>query len=441
MDEEDMAPKTKIPKRNTGGCEDDDEHELDLKQQMYALYNTAEQTTLATHWWLDDYLDKENNIFDRLTYRAILNILFDCRRSIYRIIEYKSIGHVINAHSYTLTHANRTTILLSLIDLLHENVHIRCIFKYFLRHAVNINFFHPHPRHNLITNLPKILQGQTHPDIVQLLLERKEIQELCIIDKFAACITTQSQIDLVCDVYERDINKNCLSECLTTLFPRMLNNYLSVNAAPSHRIVRRIAAHSRMGFRRLVYTLMASMAQTGNSLSFFPYFRWHLMPEFDFEFFADNIKLFFGTRHIVMQNPHELLHIYGSLVPRYSIHVTIPSKIIESVCTKRMYEPQHLLLFECMGLLEPYKSLLPPDEPVVRYIRLRYRIRYGKFIMFWRHKTYRPGSRIFRKLTDKYSHLIDETSSETSSEDIDQNPILTPIPVNLNQLQSIINCQ
>lgn len=437
------------------------------------LYNKDELKLMGGSW-LDEYFDKENTIFDRLTYRAILNILFDCRRSIYRVVEYKSVGHIINDNTYTLTHKNRTTILISLVEQLRNNVYLRIIFKYFLKHADNINFFHPHPKRNCLTTLPRILQGN-HPDIVHWLLRRKEIQRMCIIELFTSCITTMEHIIIVLLVWKRlieinggtveglefleqkDLDKKWVEEmkyihknfekidgCVevqkkyTQFFLRILSNYLTMDIVPSRRIVAAIAPNCKSGFRRIVYTLMSNISTVGNNFRFFPVFRWHKMPDFELDFLTDNIKIMFTTRHIILHSAHELLQIYCSLVKDYKIHVTIPPKIIEYFVTKRIYEPQHLLLFECMELLEPFKHLISCNDPTYAYIRTRYRVRYDKFIIFWRHRTYRPGSIFFEKLCDKYSSIMCMRVEEGLRPS--KRPRFVSTIVSFDTLEKIIKC-
>lgn len=327
------------------------------------------------YWMAEQYINPQS-IFNRWTYRSILNVFFDKHTTRYNMFEYKRIAYVNNTIGTSLSCISRTTYLLSLTELITTDNRMKCIFKLFLQYADNINFYHPTNEVNTLVHLKRILIGNAHSDVMDLLLQRKEIQEPSVIFYLSTGICKDKQISLVLDMF---VNRNLIINC--DLVSRMLQNYIQYNYKYSKVIIKRLLDKSNGNFNEM-FSLFLS-PKDGHLLHLVPLVNWQDLKGFDTTTFNRHINMLFTDENLFQYQAHSLLEIYMNIVKQNKLHVEIfiPPSIIKRIISKQ-YTPEQLILLECTFNLENYKHLLPQDCPIVKYIRNRFKRRYQKFILF-----------------------------------------------------------
>lgn len=338
-----------------------------------------------------------------------------------------------NENLYSLTNIDRSMLILNIIKEINVNVHMKVILKIFLRYVDNINFFYPTDSDNTLVYLRNALSANTHPDIVMLLLRRCELQAPEILNYLHACIGNTLHIEFITthlkydDVRRKELQKK--------LYANILPNYIHNNSVHSRRLFRLLVSDSKLSFVELFELLLLPNSYRLEQVSLVD---WRNLQGYDDALFKKAICDLFNTEHVLYTSAHELLQIYNVIVRSYAITIKIPTVYVYRLITSMLYSPQHLILFECTNSLDKFRSFLYDACPVVRYLKRRYNLRYRKFILYWRHKSYRPGSKIFTNLQNKYLHTL-----RHDDDDDDQQLICDPVPLlssnpDLKQLEHII---
>lgn len=382
--------------------------------------------------WLFTRFTDNSSMLNSLTYRSILKLLFDKHKSIYRIVEYKGTGCITTANICSLSFVNRTTILLSLLQHVDNEVKMRVIFKFFLRYANNINFFHPTPDNNTLCVLHQLLMEKKHPDILTLLLQRKEIQQPDIVFYLHQCITDTVHIEYVLDMFVPMTTTTSSPSDNYILYECLLRNYIKYNTIYSRRTFTRLLQRSRVCFTKLYRLLLTAGNFKVEQIS---WVQWSTLTGYNDVIFRKTIMDLFEHEFVIYVNAHELLTIYNGICRDYNITIKIPDHYIQQLIASGQYYPEHLLLFECTHSLEKFRHLLSDSCNVVQYIRKRFIMRYRRFALFWLHKTYRPGSKIFQTLGEKYSTImaVDDAAADMTT----MMPTPQP-PPNIKQLENTI---
>lgn len=340
-------------------------------------------------------------VFEQLTYRSILYRLFDRHQTLYQTIDYNAIGYIGN----TLTFTNRTTFLLALVETIEHDTRMKIILKVFLRFADHINFYHPSSDANALMALRRHLVGDKFPDVTSLLLQRQEIQEPSVLLYLASCITRSEHITIVLDMFDslnisvmsnRDINE--------LLFNTLIQGYVRHNRMFSNRVMRRLLSYATtVTFNDMVVLLLATSHD--NVLQLVPLVKWSELPRYNVDVFRDYIVRLFRSEYLLYIHAHNLLAIYWAICRPYKFDVSIPDKIVKRIVSFNA-SPEQLILLECCNVLHKYMYLRPPSCPIGIYLQHRFRRRYFKFIEVWRHKTYRPDSKLFQAMCYKYSAIM-----------------------------------
>lgn len=137
--------------------------------------------------WIDEKYTNENSIYCNRTYRYIVELFFSKTKTIYHTVTFNNIGYVEHAGGTSFAFSNRSTYLISLIELIDED-RMKYIFKLFLERAANINFFHPSNNYNSLIILKKMLRKTRHSDVMDILLRRNEIREPDVLLFLSECI-------------------------------------------------------------------------------------------------------------------------------------------------------------------------------------------------------------------------------------------------------------
>lgn len=398
--------------------------------------------------WLDKPYLQPQSIFERLTYRAILERLFDDSHTIYHTLEQRRGDYIDNNITTTkfrplyigtvLTFMDRTTYLLAMVQEMKSNLYLRIIFKVFLRYAENINFFHPNIQNNLLKSLCLLMETGEYSDICTLVLQRKEIHDPEIIDYLKSCIKEEQHFKYILDTIHVDHN---------ALFSNLFYKYIHNNEKLSRQIMQKFLLRIK-----LPYTTMKTLFLScdfispvaRNLLQFIPIVDWRNLEGYNEQDFKQRLLYMCQFDFLLTHNSHELLAIYKTIFCSYQFKLTLNNNKIQKLILLRNYTPEQLIFLEITLHLEPYKNILRSyntatttgifiatistattttittgildqeaannvtvDEcPSFRYIQNRYKKRYRKFITYWRHKTYCPGSKIFTHLIRKYDRIM-----------------------------------
>lgn len=347
--------------------------------------------------WIDEKFANEESLYHNLTYRCVLNIFFNNNRTIYRTIDHQHTEYIERGSIVTLSQTNRTTHLLSLIELI-DNEKMKTILMLFLTHAQNINFYHPTKEVNALSMFRQILPNQNyrHSDVLDVLLMRKEIQVPDVVLYMAQCFVNQEHISVILKIFEHETITN-------NLYMTLLRNYLSKNSILSRKIINSLLDRSELHFAELSRLFLHIFRS--DIIVFIPLVDWRNTRGFVERDFCDHIKRIFNEELYYVQNAHGLLQLYNTVVRDFKIKIKVPYIVINDIIVRHRY-PEQIILLERMNMLSKYLHLLPYNLPVIQYLRRRFKIRYGKFMQHWKHKTYCPGSKIFKCLSNKYSSIM-----------------------------------
>lgn len=359
--------------------------------------------------WIDEKYTNEYSLYCNLTYRSILSILFSKRRTIYHTVEQKRLGYSVHISGTTITYTKRTTYLLALIEVVDSSERMKTIFKWFLQHTPDINFYHPSNNHNSLIVLKKLTGNVLHDDIMELLLQRKEIQEPVVVFYLSACIRRPQHIETVMKLFEgRDMAAQYY------LFADLLRNYIAANYIFSRSLFSRLMKLSKLDFGALSDIVLKPVEQRSELLTLVPLVPWKDLSNFNRVEFGLHIRKIFHNLTHYEYNSHTLIELLRNIVHVYRIQIEIPRSFIEMILVSYR-QPEQIILLELLNVLDAYKHLLPYDMQVMRYLRNRYRIRYSKFVYYWIHKTYRPGSKIHASLMRKYERIMPSIASAATS--------------------------
>ena len=380
--------------------------------------------------WIDEKYTNENSIYCNRTYRYIVELFFNKKKTIYHTIKYNNIGYIEHTGGTSFAFSNRTTYLLYLIELIDDN-NIKYIFKLFLEYTQDINFYHPSSAYNSLIILKKMLKNNKHTDIMDLLLRRKEIIIPDVITFLSECIQEGKHILTVLDIFNRPTSPS--KKCIYYI---MLSNYLNTEQVKSKKIISKLVERSRAGFEDFIEIFFNMCEIKPAYIDFVALVPWNKFLFFKKFVLSSKINLLFCKELNYIENSHGLFAIYNIFLKNYNIHVDIPCHIEESLIFYHR-KPEQLLLMDRMKKLEKYKALLPDKHPVLRFLNTRYKIKYGKYFWFWVHRVYRPGSKFYYKLLVKYSNIMPSTknTNETSDDIQEENE---EVPICINTFKNIL---
>lgn len=391
-----------------------------------ALYTQDDIRELGANWLDLKFPNNVHNncIFDGLTYRVILNSLFDKNKSIYRIIEYNKIDYTKHKSVCSLTSRSRTTLLREIIKNIN-NVQIKVIFKCFLRHASNINFIHPAEYTNALSIMFDVLVDNKYPDVVMLLLQRKETQSPIFLLYLQHWICESQHIKYIMDNFKYN---NANEDKLKIYFSNILYNYIKWNTVYSRDIVEYLFENANVDFDDIYDIIFKDLDR---KLTLVKWIQWDRVSNYNKKKFSFAISCLFEKMTLLLTHAHELISIYYTIARQYAIYVKIPESHIERLLAPQMSRPEHIILFDCVNGLDTFRPMLSDTCKSARYIRHRYNLRYRKYILYWRHKTYRPGSKVYINLFNKHLNTWNKNDVIIYCED----PLLFP---DIKQLEIII---
>ncbi|WBR61503.1 hypothetical protein [Drosophila suzukii associated hytrosavirus 1] len=296
---------------------------------------------------------------------------------------------------------------MALIQESERDEHIKYLLKLFLKHADDINFYHPSNNNNSLILLRTLITKPEHNNILDELLIRKEIQDPVIIFYLSSCIRQSRHIQIILDIF-----KERKFKAENYLFSSLLINHIEDNSFMfSKKIIHSLAQKCIVGYSGMCKYFFKENIYRLDAIGIIPYLPWKEMAGFNRADFCANIRNLFMRFEYYITDSHALLHIYSAIVNEYKIQIDIPSQIIEKILI--LYkQPEQIILLEYMNVLDAYRHMLPFDMPVAVYLRKRYYIRYAKYIYFWLHRTYAPGSKIYNALTEKYENIMLEKCNE-----------------------------
>lgn len=358
-------------------------------------------TTIQLPDWIDDKYLNKYSIYYNQTYRSILSIFFDNRKTIYRTVEYKKYGYFTHSNSTSFSFANRTTYLLSLIEFM-DCEKIRFILKLFLTYAKDVNFFHPTKDINALIILKRKLLESALPDVLDLLLARKEICIPDVIIYISDCIYETRHMYIILNSFQ---NFHHTTKHID-MFSSLLKNYMENNIEPSRFIMMKFLKLVNMDILELNRLFLRPNGFNTMCLQFISLVDWCNMQAYDYNKFRRYIQNIFNSEMYYHTNPHGLLQLYMNIVIPYKMNVRPTDRIVQKIIFKYKDYPVFILLAEHLKCLSKYIHLLPQDLPVIKFLNNRYKIRYGKYFYYWRHKTYCPGSKYYHSLSDKYNQVM-----------------------------------
>lgn len=349
--------------------------------------------------WIDEKCTNESSIYCNRTYRYIVEIFFNKKKTIYRTVTFNNIGYVEYIGGSSFSYTSRSTHLLSLIELMEDN-RMKYIFKLFLEYTQDINFFHPSNAYNSLILLKKLLSGGQHSDIMDILLRRKEIAIPEVVMFLSDCIQEGKHIAKVLDIF--DVSR---LQPKHPVYFTLLRNFIISDKLKSKSVVSRLIEKSNAEFKEFYELFLSEDILTPALLDFIPLVKWKRTLFFNYAKFNKKIQNIFLRQSNYIENSHGLFALYNTIVKEYNICVEFPEHIAETIMFYHR-QPEQLLFMDKMNCLQKYRSVLADTNPVIKFLNSRYKIRYGKFFWYWVHRVYRPGSKLYFKLAGKYSNIM-----------------------------------
>lgn len=362
--------------------------------------------------WINDRYDGYEEQLMHLRYSDILHILIDKSRSLYRTFQYEHVGY---SRDNIITMQSRSTFFITLLKCLLHPLNRRCVslsrvsrlLCLFLKHATDINFYHPTRDCNALTlmfMLMRIEQDGVN-EVIDSLFQRKEIQEPAVILYLQPFL--KRHIEVVLDsVTKKVIGKH---KMFSVIFREYIYEHRSTYY--SRDIIKRLVTRSTFSF----YELLDMVVDNKNN-ALIPLIDWKTLEGYDrtrFEILINNTFLNIS----VIADFHVLIEIYCSIVKCYRFDTPIfSSNLVENIIGGQ-YRPEHLIFLELTNNMENYKHyLLDNNCATVKYLSKRYKLRYRKFIWFWRHKTYTLNSKIFVSKRILYQDIMTKQLFENNDE-------------------------
>lgn len=347
--------------------------------------------------WSDDIYTNAQSLYNNFTYRSIIKIFFNEKCTIYKIVTFKA-THITKIESTTLyTFLSRSTFLIELIKAIEEPK-MKSILKLFLRHTNDINFLHPCYHENSLNVLQEKLQNQQHNDLLKMLLQRKEILQPQIIATLAPCIIEDKHIEYILEAFAVTIPQKHY------MYSQLFKVYFFANGKKSRRIMQLLINKSDLEYSEFTETFFNKTTNPDN-MDYMPLVDWKNLDYYIENSFVEHMQKIFNTVAFFKQNAHAMLFIYKKIIMEYNITVCVDREVLEFAILYA-YSPQLIILLDCMLETNNFLHILPVNTPEINYIKKRFRRRYTRFIHFWRHKTYAPGSKVFLRLCDTYRNIM-----------------------------------
>lgn len=365
----------------------------------------------------------ENSLFNNMTYKQILNCFIDDKHTIYRNVTFKKFTSIC-FDIYDTTDVCRTTLLLELFKLInYGDDKITYIVKSVLKYTPDINLYHPEKYHNSLITLNEELSYNRHPEIIDLLLKRKEVKNCHVVKYLSGCFHEYESISAVLELFEIFNKRGGDDENVKIISETLFKQYISSNEIFSIQLINRLLCYLDVNFPEML-NIFQNIDKKAELINLIPLIDWRKLHRFDYERFTYHIKNIFQQEKYYVNNSHGLLKLYNTIVKNYKISldttttttttITIPSEEIILNILLNHRQPEQIILLECMNKMEPFRYLLDPKLPISKYLRKRYKVRYMKFILFWKHKTYRPNSKFYKyNLLNKYSILMNNKPSSS----------------------------
>lgn len=371
--------------------------------------------------WIHTKCTKDRTIFPSWTYLNILEFYLDEKQQLNKLIEVPRLGYYTKYPS-TMSYMDRTTYLIYLIELMHYKEY-HYILVQVLKYRKNINFTYPSTTNAITSLVSQLRHGfkKQNTELVDLLIKRKEMN-CTLLSKLAVCLSSKVNIDYVISyLHLHNLHDKKLYECL-------LYNHIYNEKLTSRALVRDLIKYTNMNYGGLTSLFFNSLEP--KLIDFMDLVDWKFVPGYNPKNFEMLINKVFNYSHNYNENSHGLLQIYMSIVRPYGINLKFNyHMVVNTLCFYQ--RPEYMILMEILNLSSQFKNLIPPNISVMKYLQKRYKIRYGKYIAMWRHKTYAPGSKIHLNLIKKYSNLMINNPSSTvitmSAVDINNNGELVKI--------------
>lgn len=356
--------------------------------------------------WIDEVYLNELSIYHSLTFRQILETLLDRENTIYKTVAYKRMRYHYLYHRVMFSFDDRTTYLIALIEQIDDS-RIKKIFEIFLEQAENINFFHPSMAENTFNFLFPRLREVKHNDLLDKLLLRKEIACVPIMSALTQVIRQERHIWRYLEIVKDIVDFNHI------VYVNLLYNYIGClrNTNLSAKLVTTLVQHISLSFEHTIEMFVPEVVFRPDLIQFLPLIDWRRFHGFRLEDLRYYIQSIFKDYQYYDHSCHSMIAIYCSIVREYKLEIYMPESIVQKIVLYNHDRPEHYILMDVMGLFEKYKCLLPPDLAIVRYLTKQYHIKTSPYALFWRHKTYMPGSKIFNELAAKYKEIM-QTSAD-----------------------------
>lgn len=289
----------------------------------------------------------------------------------------------------------RTTYLVALMEQL-EYKSMRDLFLLILKTVENINFFFPTPANNAICHLQHLERDsqkrRRYREIMNALLDRKEIQIPTVINSLAHCFETNYHMEKIMDIFNR------LHATNPSMFSRLFINYINANKySLSSRIMQGLIDRCD-----LHYYQMSNLLCMIQFLNYIPMVDWKNLHGYNRVKFVGKITdLFFTFKNYIM-NPHGLLYIFRSIIQTYKIPLHVPHELINKILKDTSTGPAQIIL---INSIHPffYHEFDVPTSVALNYIKTYTHRKLGLILRHWRHRTYCPESKFFLKLNKMYA--------------------------------------
>lgn len=371
--------------------------------------------------WINNKYIKKQSLFYGLTYRNILEIFFSKDNTIYHVLETPRIGYYEHMGGSTFSFVNSTTYLTSLIDLIDSSAEMKSILQLCLQHMDDINFFHPTYGYNSLSLLKQKLLMTSHQDLISHLLVRKEIQIPEVISYLAPCFREDQHILQVLRLLENE-RLYCAN-----VYGTIWINYMAKNHQfrLSRHVAKQLVDRCDLNFTEMFQIMFDTNRY--DYIEFISFVDWKNLQGYNHKVFCAGLDKVFHSDTCFNCNAHGLLEIYTRVVKPYGISLSFENAYIKKVL---LHYASHeiFLLFAVMCKLERFYYLLPWNSSLLKWIKKRYAIRYKKYIYYWRHRTYCPGSKMFGQLSAKYASEM--PSAVTTLPEMCNAP---PPPISLKQ--------
>lgn len=280
-----------------------------------------------------------------------------------------------------------------------EHRRMRELFIILLKTLDNINFYYPTQFYNGLVILSNLKRNRSeYRDLMDVLLERKEIQIPVVIDFLVDCFESEYHMCKILEIFDRQhVN-------IPHTFSELITHAVINRNKFSPRIFKGLVDRCDLNFTQMVNLLFV---YNSKFVTYLPLIDWKNLVDYDEGRFCELITNLFTHEHVSLMDAHDLLHVFQTIVQAHKISIRIPHPQMTEIL--RESRPEQIILLNAVHPLfyvnyNKNNTTNIPDSAALMFVKKHNMRKFGAFIQYWKHKTYCPESKIFFEKLKEYTH-------------------------------------